>query len=90
MPAGQYNFTIEQNAKFSRVLTWHDSAGSLVSLTGYTAAMTLKNITDGEEIISLSTTADGSGNVMNPRWRSRNDLWLRCGHRGPASRTRAG
>lgn len=64
MPAGQYSFTIERNAKFSRVLTWRDSAGSLVNLTGDTAAMTFKNITDGEEIISLSTTADGSGNVI--------------------------
>lgn len=63
MRAGKYNFTIEQGAQFRRVLTWKDSAGSLVDLTGMTARMKIKHRDTDEEIISLVdkgvTTADG-------------------------------
>lgn len=63
MNPGNYNFTIQQGTKFSRVLTWKDSAGSLVNLTGYTAEMRIKSeASDPVEVITLSTTPDEDGN----------------------------
>ena len=41
--AGEYDFkSIKQGETFSRVLTYRDSAGALVNLTGYTAAMPVR------------------------------------------------
>lgn len=63
MAAGKYNFTIEQGAKFSRVLTWKDSAGNLINLTGYTAEMIIKSDKPRpQQVIALSTTPDEHGN----------------------------
>jgi len=56
MIAGKYNFVIEQGATFTRVLTWKDSTGTAVNLTGYTARMQLREITEsGTVILSLTT-----------------------------------
>ena len=41
--ANRYDLTIQQGATFSIVATWKDSAGTPVNLTGYTAAMTLRD-----------------------------------------------
>ena len=38
MPAGRYDFTIEQGADFDRVLTCKDAAGNLIDFTGLTLA----------------------------------------------------
>jgi len=38
MSAGYHHFIIEQGATFQKVLTLKDSSGSVVNLTGYTAA----------------------------------------------------
>lgn len=39
MTAATLDFTIEQGATFSRVLTWKDGNGDPVDLTGYSARM---------------------------------------------------
>ena len=41
--SNRYDLTIQQGATFSIVATWKDSAGTPVNLTGYTAAMTLRD-----------------------------------------------
>ena len=56
MTAGVYHFSIEQGSTFSRVITYKDSSGTLVNLTGYTARMHLrKKIDDASTIIELTT-----------------------------------
>lgn len=39
MAAGNYNFTIEQGATWTRDFVWTDSTGTAIDLTGYTARM---------------------------------------------------
>jgi len=56
MSAGLYTLTIEQGATLSLVLTYKDSAGNLVNLTGYTARMMLRSsFTAASSILSLTT-----------------------------------
>lgn len=59
MTAGKYDFTIEQGAKFTRVFTWKDSAGTPINLTGYTAAMQIRK--DIEATATLVSLTSGSG-----------------------------
>ena len=42
MSAGKYDFTIEQGATFSLQVTWKDSTGTPINLTGYTISGKLK------------------------------------------------
>ena len=56
MSAGIYTLTIDQGATLSLVLTWKDSSGNLVNLTGYTARATLRpTYSSSTTIISLTT-----------------------------------
>lgn len=66
MSAGIYNFTqgeyennaIEQGAVWDRTFIYQDSNGDLVDLTGYEAAMEIRqNIDDPEPLIRLTTQA---------------------------------
>jgi len=51
-----YNFTINQGETFSKLITWRDSAGDLINLTGYTARMDLRRKpTDAASLLSLTT-----------------------------------
>lgn len=43
MQPGKYDFTIYQGATLSKVLTWKDSSGNVINLTGYTAAMQIRD-----------------------------------------------
>lgn len=62
MPAGTYNFTIEQGAKFSRDITWKNANRSPVNITGYTFRMMARHkYDDPEPIISLSTDEPPGG-----------------------------
>jgi hypothetical protein len=56
-PAGIYNITADQGATFSRQLTWKDSTGAVVNLTGYTARMQLRSNVEatGSAVLSLTT-----------------------------------
>jgi hypothetical protein len=57
-PAGIYNIIADQGSTFTRQLTWNDSAGSPVNLTGYTARMDVRTSIDaaGAAVLSLTTT----------------------------------
>jgi len=57
-PAGIYNIICDQGSTFTRQLTWKDSAGSAVNLTGYTARMDVRTSIDaaGAAVLSLTTT----------------------------------
>jgi hypothetical protein len=63
MPAGRYNFTLEQGTDFERVLTWRDGAGNLVNLTGSNARMKIKKL-DGSLILSLTTSPNANGDKV--------------------------
>lgn len=53
--AGTHNFRANQGETFSKVLTWKDSAGTPITLTGYTAKMQVRLIPGTTVIIELST-----------------------------------
>lgn len=59
MAAGIYNFTCEQGATFTRVITATDSAGDEIDLTGYTARMQVRRDIDASSIIIELTTENG-------------------------------
>ena len=68
MPAATFNFTktgtrnaaCEQGATFSFSLTWKDSGGSAVNLTGYTARMKIKkDVEDTSAVLTLTTENGG-------------------------------
>ena len=62
MTAGTYDITCEQGATFSRVLTWTDTGGSLVDLTGYSARMQVRKTAEESAIaVSLSSTGTSTG-----------------------------
>lgn len=60
MAAANYDFIIEQGSTFRKQLTYTDSAGVVVDLTGYSARMQLRTkITDANIIISLTDLNSG-------------------------------
>lgn len=57
MAAANYTLGIEQGSTLSLLLTWKDSNGTAVNLTGYTARMSLKSsFTSTTTILSLTTS----------------------------------
>lgn len=60
MPAGLYNITAEQGATFTRSLTWNNSAGSPINLTGYTARMQVRQDYSSTSAV-LTLTTENSG-----------------------------
>lgn len=60
MAAGVYDITVEQGATFRLSLTWKDSTGAVVNLTGYTARMQIRETYESEETIASFTSAGGS------------------------------
>ena len=62
MPAGTYNFTIEQGAKFFRDITWKNANRSPVNISGYVFRMMARyKHDDAEPLISLSTVEPPGG-----------------------------
>lgn len=60
MAAGTYNFIIEKGTTFTRSVTWTDSTGAAINLTGYTARMQGRATMDATTtIFSLTTPATG-------------------------------
>lgn len=54
--AGKYDIICDQGATFSRVLTWKDSTGAAVDLTGYTARMQIRpEASSSTTTLSLTT-----------------------------------
>jgi hypothetical protein len=66
MAAGAYSFTIEQGATFDRTVTWRDSTGTLVNLTGYTAALVVKDTT-GTTVVTPTLTLGGAAGTIRVR-----------------------
>lgn len=57
MAAGLYDITIEQGATFQMNLTWKDSTGAAVNITGYTARMQVRENYEAEDtLVSLTST----------------------------------
>lgn len=54
---GQHTFRVEPGDTWVTTLTWTDSAGALVNLTGYSATLTIRSV-DGT---TLTTLTSGSG-----------------------------
>jgi hypothetical protein len=59
MSAGTFNFAAEQGATFNPVLTYKDSSGSLVNLTGYTARMQVRENFQAPRVLIDMTTENG-------------------------------
>jgi len=57
MGAANYNFTIEQGATFSKVITWKDSAGAGINLTGYTISGKVKRKTSDQTALATFTAS---------------------------------
>lgn len=59
MAAGLYDIIIEQGVTFQLNLTWKDSTGSPVNLTGYSARMQVRETYESEDtLVSLVSPAD--------------------------------
>ena len=60
MTAGIYNATIDQGATWSVTVLYKDSAGAPINLTGYTAAMQVRqNYSSAEADLTLTSPANG-------------------------------
>ena len=58
MSAGKHDFIIEQGATFSKVLTWKDSTGTPINLTGYSARMQVRSSVEAASTIIELTTVN--------------------------------
>jgi hypothetical protein len=60
MTAGLYNFTMDQGSNWNLNVIYKDSAGVVINLTGYTAAMQLRqNYNSDTAELTLSTSNGG-------------------------------
>lgn len=60
MPAATYNIVADQGATFSRVITWKNTAGTPINLTGYTAKMQVRTTPSAASAVLTLSTAAGS------------------------------
>lgn len=65
MTAGIYNATIDQGATWSVVVTYKDSTGTPINLTGYTAAMQVRQQYNSDTA-ELTLTSPSNGIVITP------------------------
>lgn len=60
MSAAIYNATIDQGATFTLQVTYKNSAGAPINLTGYTAALQVRqNYYDDTALVSLTSPSNG-------------------------------
>lgn len=59
MPAGKHDIIIEQGATFRRVITWKDSAGNPINLSGYSAKMQVRERLRDSDVVLECSTANG-------------------------------
>jgi hypothetical protein len=59
MSASIYNINIEQGATFTRTITWKDSAGAAINLTGYTARMQIRERVESSTALVSLTSSSG-------------------------------
>ncbi len=56
MTAGTHNITIEQGAEFLLELTWNDEDGDPIDITGWSAALMVRqNYADATPLVSISS-----------------------------------
>lgn len=55
MGAGIYHMKLDQGSTFSLVLTYKDSNGDAINLTGYTARMQMRRNYEDDALIELTT-----------------------------------
>lgn len=56
--ADVYNALADQGATWKRTITWQDSAGAAINLTGFTARMELKRAKDdAAEVLALTNSS---------------------------------
>ena len=66
MAAGNYNFTIEQGATFTRTLKYKDSSGNPIDLSDYAVRMQIREkISSTSTIISLTEVATTNGSIIS-------------------------
>ena len=59
MPASTYDLYIEQGATWLKTITWNDSDGVPIDLTGYTARMQFRSSVTSSTILATATTENG-------------------------------
>lgn len=59
MPAAAYDLMIEQGATFNQTVTWKDSTGAAVDLTGYSARMQFRPSVNAPTVYFSATSSDG-------------------------------
>ena len=59
MPAGQYSFYAEQGATLERIITYTDSEGAIINLTGYTAKMQVRTSAESATVVLELTSSAG-------------------------------
>jgi len=59
MTAGTYNLTIEQGSTLNLAMTWNDSSGAAINLTGYTARMQVRPAVESNVTLLSLTTENG-------------------------------
>lgn len=57
--AGKLTIEIEQGTTFNPVLTWKDSNGTVIDITGYTARMQIRESITSDTLIDELTTENG-------------------------------
>lgn len=65
MSAGRYSFVIEQGATLDLEIIYKDASGTPINLSGYTAAMQIRNTQGGS--ILYTTLTSSLGNVYNKK-----------------------
>lgn len=60
MPAATYNIVCDQGATFSRIITWKNTSGTPIDLTGYTAKMQVRTTPAAASAVLTLSTAAGS------------------------------
>ncbi len=59
MAAGLYDLYIEQGATFTKIITWKDSAGDPIDLTGFVARMQIRQTISASAVLYSATTENG-------------------------------
>lgn len=64
MSAGTYDFIIEQGSTFTRTITYTDSAGEAIDLTGYTARMQIRETKESNSVLAELTTENSGITIV--------------------------
>lgn len=59
MPAATLDLEIEQGANFLKTITWKDSGGTPINLTGFTARMQIRKSVSAAATLADLTTSNG-------------------------------